>query len=445
MSSLHKLSSVTTLEEFDIFGVPPTQGTIEQDILTEHRPRSSLDSKAFIEFNVPSGYDEYIRPDKIWLYIKLKPTISLPLKAEIKRETYKKVSPVKNLFHALFKQVNVMIGDRWITLSHQTYPYKTDLEITLGKSKEAKDSYLSSILWIEDDKDNLEGINSERSKFIEPLEGATDVTEGREIDLMGRLSIPLFEQNKALVGGCSLTIKLIPNDPSFYFMCSPEVRISNVEFVDACLYVHRSKISRPVLEGQLRGLQQGTAKYPLRESFVVPITVNKGTMDTILDNVHNGQLPTRAFVVLVDHNAFNGSTTLNPFNYQNFKLNYLAFYLNGIQYPEKAFTPDFDKQLYIREYLSLFEATNQDNIDSCITLKREDFPKGKNIFAVNFNPDLASGCCATGYLNPIKFGSLRLQLRFKEPLEKTITVLVYFQYDTLLEINQERNPVYSFN
>src|SRR5882757_2129160 len=113
---------------------------------------------------------------------------------------------------------------------------------------------------------------------------------------MGKIHIPMFEQNKAIIGGCNFTLKLIPNDPSFYMMCKTDIRVTNVEFLEACLYLHRSKISRPVLEGHNKALQIATAKYALRESFVVPITVNKGTMDTILDNVHNGQLPNRAFV-----------------------------------------------------------------------------------------------------------------------------------------------------
>ncbi len=439
------MSSVTPLSEFDIFGVPPTQSTIEQDILTEHRPTSALDSKAFIEFSLSSGIDEYIRLDKSWLYIRIKVNISKPLMAEVKLEDWKNISPVNNLLNSLFKQVDLVIGDRSVTLAHQTYPYKTDLEIKLGKSKEAKESHLTSTLWYEDSDIDPEEINQKRSLFISADSLAEDKTSGRELDLMGRVHLSLFEQNKALLGGCKIRLKFIPNDPSFYLMCKSPTRVKSVEFLDAAIYLHRSKITRPVLEGHLKGLEISNAKYQLRESFVVPITVNKGIMDTIIDNVHNGQLPRRAFVTFVDHNAFNGSESLNPFNYKNFNLNYLAFYLNGIQYPEKAFTPDFDKGLYVREYLSLFEATNQDNIDSCITLNREKFVKGNNIFAVNFAPDLTSGCCATGHVNPIKFGSLRLQLRFKKPLDKAITVLVYLDYDSILEINQERNPIYEFN
>ena len=311
--------------------MPPTQNTIEQDILTEHRPVSTLDSKAYIEFKITSGIDEYLRLDKHWFYIRLCVNIEMPLNVKPTSNDWKKVAPVNNLFNSLFKQIGLMIGDRWVTLSHQTYPYKSDIELKLGKSKDAKDSYLSSIGWIEDNFNDVEEINQLRSSLINPESGETDLSKGKQFELMGKLHLPLFEQNKALLGGTTLTLKLIPNDPSFYMMTKDGVRISSVEFKEASLFIHRSKVAKHVVEAQNKSLDIANARYPLRESFVVPITINKGTIDRIIDNVHNGQLPKRAFVMFVNHSAFNGSLTLNPYNYQNFKLNYLAFYLNGIQ------------------------------------------------------------------------------------------------------------------
>ena len=142
----------------------------------------------------------------------------------------------------------------------------------------------------------------------------------------------MFEQPKALLGKCNIRLKFIPNDPSFYVMSSNEVRISSVEFTDCALLIHRSKVSRPVLEGHLKGLEISNAKYQLRESFVIPITINKGTMDRTLDNIHNGQLPKRAFVAFVDHNAFNGSTFINPYNYQHFDLQPLKILGNPLNF-----------------------------------------------------------------------------------------------------------------
>jgi hypothetical protein len=45
---------------------------------------------------------------------------------------------------------------------------------------------------------------------------------------------------------------------------------------------------------------------------------------------------------MVSHNAYKGSFNLNPYNYQHSIMNYLALYLEGNQYPEKAFQPDFE-------------------------------------------------------------------------------------------------------
>ncbi len=41
MSTLHEMSNVTPHPDFDLFGVPPTQLTIERDIQSEHRPIST--------------------------------------------------------------------------------------------------------------------------------------------------------------------------------------------------------------------------------------------------------------------------------------------------------------------------------------------------------------------------------------------------------------------
>ena len=305
MSAIHKLSSVKPLSEFDIFSVPPTQTTIEEDLFMEHRPVSTLDSRAFIEFNISSGIDEYIRLDKIWFYLKLRINISRPLKADVTSHDWRKVSTVNNLLNSLFKQIDLTIGDRVVTPPHQTYAYKIDFEIKLGKSKDSKETNLSSIFWFESYKAD-DGLNSKISQLI-ASDNTENISQGKEIDLMGKIHLSMFEQPKALLGGCNIRLKFIPNDSSFYMMTSNDLRFSSVEFTDCALLVHRSKVSRPVLEGHLKGLEISNAKYQLRESFVIPITINKGTMDRTLDNIHNGQLPKRAFVAFVDHNAFTQS------------------------------------------------------------------------------------------------------------------------------------------
>ena len=80
------------------------------------------------------------------------------------------------------------------------------------------------------------------------------------------------------------------------------------------------------------------------------------------------------------------------------------------------------------------------------SLSKRKFPHGNNIFGFRCLLDLISGGAKSlGFFNPIKHGSVRLQLKFDKALESTITALIHFDFDTFLEINAERNVVYNFN
>ena len=106
MSTIHELSSVLALPEFDIFGVPPTQLTVEEDIQTEHRPISVItDSISPIEFEIHTGIDEYINLGKSELYlcikIKLKKT-NMSKDVAITTDDWK-----KDISSKLFNEFNV--------------------------------------------------------------------------------------------------------------------------------------------------------------------------------------------------------------------------------------------------------------------------------------------------------------------------------------------------
>ena len=83
MSAIHRMSSIVPLEELNLFEVSATQTSIEQNICTEHRPTSALNPTSYIQFNFTSGYDEYIRTNKSWIYLKLRINIETPMKVPV--------------------------------------------------------------------------------------------------------------------------------------------------------------------------------------------------------------------------------------------------------------------------------------------------------------------------------------------------------------------------
>ncbi len=62
MSLISDKSPVTALSEYDVFGLPPVQTTVESTIQSEHRPISVLNSGGNIEFVITTGVNEYIIP-----------------------------------------------------------------------------------------------------------------------------------------------------------------------------------------------------------------------------------------------------------------------------------------------------------------------------------------------------------------------------------------------
>lgn len=421
---IHEMSSSIPLPRLDLFGVPPTQTMVERDIVTEHRPITSLEPSSFIQFELNSADDEYLDLEKLILYFKIKVKKNKAIATEADWET---ISPVNYLLHSMIKQVDIFIGDKQISTTNPTYGYKAYFEAFFGFSKDQKQTHLTSALWYDDEDLKEEILVKKQSKYLRNY---------RELDLMGRLHTDLTFQGRNLIGGTKLIFRILLNDPKFYLMS--KTHKPEVEILEAALFAHRAKVSQHIVEAHHNALRISTAKYPITMNKLKPFTIPKGAFDANIDNVHSGQLPRRIFIAFVKNLAYYGDYNLNPFYFEHFNISSLAVYLDGIQYPAKAFAPDFSEKVYQRELYSLYEALDMLDSDPTFYINRDNYDNGNTIFGINFAPDLSSGCGAAGHLNQLKFGSLRLTVRFSKALDEPITVLIFCEFDKLLEIDINR-------
>lgn len=430
-TTLHELSSALPLPEFDLFGVPPTQTMVDRDLLTEHRAIATLEPSSFIQFEIPTAIDEYLRFDDMYIYMKVKPKCS-PINGE-KTVDWSKIGVVNNLLHSAIKQV-VFIGDTQITSSPSTYSFRAYFDTFLGYYNDAKTSHLSQALWFNDENDKMpNAVISKTQKYI----------NGNEKELMGKLHLDMTYQSKLLLGGCKTTVRLLLNDPKFYFL-TQDGYMPDMQFNDAALFVHRARVNPKLVEAHNMALQVATAKYFITHVKVKACTIQSGTFEANIDNVHSGQHVRRIFVAFVRNDAYCGDYAKNPFYFENCKINQICAFLDGVQYPSKSFTHDFDNNLNIRELHSLYESLNMLNTDATINVNRDNYSNGNTIFGFNFAPDLSNGCGSTGHLNPIKCGALRLQVRFKEALTIPMTALVYCEFDKVIEVDASRNGLIDF-
>jgi hypothetical protein len=435
MNTIHKLSNITPHPDFDLFGVPPTQLTIERDVQSEHRPISVLNSTSIIQFVIHSAIDEYIQLRDTLFKIKLKINLTKKDRTNVVEDDWKKVAPVNYLLQSMFSYINVEINNKPITMAPHTYAYKAYFDAILGFTKDARTSFLSAAGFVNTTDQTT--FTEAHSKLIRPTEIKT-TGEGKSTELMGKFHLPLAFQPRALLGGVTLKLTLVPNDSKFYMWSTEDNIVPTVEFEDATLFLHKSKVIYPIVDAHTAALTKGSAKYPMCRGHVKAFNINTGTIDTIIDNAVNGVLPRRIFVALVSNEAFSGKLSKNPFEFKTYNLNYIAAHIDGKQYPIRAYTPDFEKGIYNREYLGLFESLNQITTDSTISLTPKEWANGNTIYGFNFAPDLGDDCSKMGFSNPIRHGSLKLELKFSSALTETISVLVYCEYDSILEIDINR-------
>ena len=165
-----------------------------------------------------------------------------------------------------------------------------------------------------------------------------------------------------------------------------------------------------------------------------------GVQSINMNNVASGVLPQRIVLSMVANAAVNGSTTLNPFNFQNFGLRECNVVLNGSTVNGKSLTFDFENSIDADGYWSLFQSTGKMHHNIGSVIARKDYKDGYAIFVF----DLSSSLCDGEHIDPDKSGDLSIGLTFKQNLTTPITVLLYLEYNSIVEITKGKKVIPHF-
>src|SRR5882724_4023492 len=111
MATIHPMSVSTPLPDLELFGIPPTQASIERDFLVEYKPLNPLSTHSTkrIEYEIRTSEDEYLRLDEIELNLLIRCILykyENGLSIDITDE-WSEVSPVNNLLHSMIKTIQV--------------------------------------------------------------------------------------------------------------------------------------------------------------------------------------------------------------------------------------------------------------------------------------------------------------------------------------------------
>lgn len=164
-------------------------------------------------------------------------------------------------------------------------------------------------------------------------------------------------------------------------------------------------------------------------------------MSFVQDNVFLGQMPKRVVVGCIDNDAFNGTYKSNPFDFKHYDVNFMSVYVDGHPVPHKPIEPNFASGNTIRCYTSLFQGTEKLGQDKGIHISREEFGQGYTLYAFDLTPDMCDG----GHMNLIHQGNLRVEIKFGKALVKTVSVLIYAEFQNIIEITKSRSILCDFS
>lgn len=441
MALLHNQSCECTKSELDLFSLPPTQTSIEKGQWVEYHPISTISDGGPIEFVISGSGDEYMDLNQTQLYIQAKVT-----KANgTNLDDADQVGPVNLFLQSLFNQVDVSLNERLISPSTPTYPYRAMIETLLSYGTDAHKSQLSSSLFYKDTAHRMDNGN--------PLAADGEVNEGLKkrykftknsqvVDMIGPIHSDIFFQDRHMLNGVDVKLKLIRSSNSFSLMATGANPTFKVVIQNASVFVRKVKVSPGVMLGHVKALEKGTAKYPLKRNLCKMVSIPQGNLSFTQDHVFLGQLPSRIVIGCVTNDAFNGRYGKNPFNFQHFDMNYLTVHMDGDQIPYTPLKPTFGANggNYIRAYQTLFSGTDKMYQDDGNTITREEYSGGYGLYAFDLSPDLSVG----GHFSLVKHGNLRLDIHFLNPLAKTINIIIYAEFNNILEIDQSRNVIFDY-
>ena len=155
-----------------------------------------------------------------------------------------------------------------------------------------------------------------------------------------------------------------------------------------------------------------------------------------------GPVARRFICGFVRNKAFNGDRQCNPFNFDHFDINYFALSVDGVQVPSRQLQPNFESDLFVEAFHSLFSGTGIHFLNQGNCISRDAFKKGYCLFVFDLTPDLSAN--SNTHFNLVRHGNVRIDVRFSKPLTDNINCLVYGEFDSILEIDSTRQCIVDF-
>jgi hypothetical protein len=189
---------------------------------------SALTDQGPYEFAVSGAGDDYIDLANTYLFVEAQiiddDDTALDGEAD--------VGPVNLWMHSLFSDVSVSLNQHLVSPPTSVYPYRAYIEILLRYGPAVKESQLTGVMWYKDRPGHQDKRTTDNKGFTSRK---TMTAQSKSVQMMGKLHLDLFCQEKYLLNHVDLKIKLRRSGDVFALMADADNY--KIKFNDLALFV----------------------------------------------------------------------------------------------------------------------------------------------------------------------------------------------------------------
>ena len=464
-------------------------------------PQNSLTNAKKIDFYLPrfTGPNLYI-PKEMYLKVELElckaDGVSPP-------DATANVGPVNNVLHSLFSECRVYIEDYLINDNNENYAYKAFLIDTLSYDMNAKYSYLQAQGYYQDTPGNMDSAGNAsfgiRRDFFKLSDKSAYSTN--PVSFVGKLHSDLLSSDCGIIPGIALRIELTRADVDFSLLIPSitDTEKYQLKVKEACLLCSVATLSSDHYLKLQQNLETKSAAIYYKRVQVQNKAIPANSKTFISENLYSATLmPSRLILAFLPTTTFLGSRTKNPFNFarkwsyttstivqqmqdttsssrrssytilgheinmpstsrasqnqvnipaaqdvmgtKTIFLEKINLTLNGKSLDgwEGNATENSDPMMYLRlhHYLGLTDTTTGNN------LTMDEFLGGA--FFCVYDLTTSSQSFLDFVVPSVRLGNLRLKVEFSETTVEELTLLMYAEFPSLIQIDKFRRIKMSF-
>ena len=456
----HSLTKSAAVQNpsLNLFDVPSTDYSFEASRYVPINPFTTGIHP--IDFQI-DPQDDFVNLAKSYFEVELK--LKLDNNGNIANDTL--VTICNNFIHSLFKQINVRLNGTLISPQTDNYHHKAFIDTVIHNDRDDGETILRTEGWfngltcrdasatgltanqLNTAHDEFKALSADEQnwiKSIKPFNG------GAKVVFRFKPYLEVFQLSKLLVPGVQMQIQMYLNSREIWSQKHGGGRhIKNITADDLkiTLFLNQVKVLSSVYRGLLNQFQKSSSKkavYPTTRSEIRTFNHPNDSVYFEANNIFHNQRPNRVIVALLDQTAFNGSETKYAFGYKTFNLTSIKQLVQGEEYPYRVLELDHQSSSQdLRGYHQFLQATE------CLTKRKgnmvraEDWGRNKGCTLFVFN-NAPSESLSSSVLNPPQTGEVKIVIRFGANPGVNLTVLVYGEFENLLEIDGNRTVLYDY-